>query len=146
MVRDHQPRIGVGILVSKGDEVLLLRRASVHGAGTWSTPGGHLDHGETLERCAAREAAEETGIEVSNVRFRAVTNDVFREEERHYVTVWMEGEYLTGEPTLGAAHEMSDVGWFSWDELPEPLFLPLKNLLEGRCYPAGGGHASSGIR
>lgn len=141
----NAPQIGVGIIVRRDGEVLLVRRDSVHGSGTWSTPGGHLDHGESLERCAAREAMEETGIEVSNVRFRAVTNDVFREEGRHYVTVWMEGDYRTGEPTLGAAHEMSDVGWFPWDELPEPLFLPLKNLLEGRCYPEGGDHASSGI-
>lgn len=143
MVMDHQPRIGVGILIVKEDEVLLVRRASVHGAGTWSTPGGHLDHGETLERCAAREAMEETGIEVSNLRFRAVTNDVFTDEGKHYVTVWMEGDYRTGEPTLGAAHEMSDVGWFPWDELPEPLFLPLKNLLEGRCYPDSNDHTGS---
>lgn len=114
---------------------MLVHSASVHGAGTWSTPGGHLDHGETLEQCAAREAMEETGIEVSNVRFRALTNDVFQDDGKHYVTVWMEGEHLNEEPTAGAAYEMSDVGWFPWDELPEPLFLPLSNLLEGRCYP-----------
>lgn len=132
---DSQPRIGVGIIISRGDEILLVRRDSVHGSGTWSTPGGHLDHGETLERCAAREAMEETGVEVTDVRFRAITNDVFPDDGKHYVTVWMEGEYLTGEPTVGAAYEMSEVGWFPWDELPEPLFLPLQNLLEGRGYP-----------
>lgn len=130
----HQPRIGVGVLVRRDDEVLLLRRASVHGAGTWSTPGGHLDHGETLEQCAAREAVEETGIEVENVRFRAITNDVFEDEALHYLTVWMEADYRSGEPRLNAAYEMSDVAWFSWDRLPDPLFLPLETLLDGRGY------------
>lgn len=78
---------------------------------------------------------EETGVEVTDVRFRAITNDVFPEEGKHYLTVWMEGRYSAGEPRVGDPHEMSDVGWFPWDQLPTPLFLPLENLLEGRCYP-----------
>lgn len=141
-----QPRIGVGIIISRGDEVLLVRRDSVHGSGSWSTPGGHLDHGETLEGCAAREAVEETGVEVTNVRFRAITNDVFQDEGKHYLTVWMEAEYRAGELRVGAAHEMADVGWFSWNELPEPLFLPLQNLLEGRSYPDRSESTRSHIR
>lgn len=146
MSMERHPRIGVGIIIVKDGEVLLLRRASVHGSGTWSTPGGHLDHGETLEECAAREAMEETGIEVTDIRFRAITNDVFEEDGRHYLTVWMEAEHRSGKPEVRAAHEMSDVGWFSWDRLPSPLFLPLRNLLEGRCHPAGGEAPGSRVR
>lgn len=143
---ESQPRIGVGIIISRGDEILLVRRASVHGSGTWSTPGGHLDHGERLEECAAREALEETGVEVTDIRFRAITNDLFEDEGKHYLTVWMEGDHEAGEPTIAAAHEMSDVGWFSRDELPSPLFLPLRNLLEGRCHPSRSDSTESGIR
>lgn len=131
----EEPRVGVGIIIKRGDEVLLLRRHGVHGGGSWSTPGGHLDHGETPEQCAVREALEETGVEVVDVRFRAVTNDVFESEGRHYITIWMEAEYRAGHPGVNAAHEMSSVGWFRWDRLPSPLFLRLANLLAGRCYP-----------
>ena len=131
----NEPRIGVGILVRRGREVLLIRRRGVHGSGTWSAPGGHLDPGESLEQCAAREAREETGVEVGNVRFLAVTNDVFEDERKHYLTVWMEGDYLGGEAAVEAEYEMSAVGWFKWDALPDELFLPLENLVEGRCYP-----------
>lgn len=46
------PRVGVGVIITKDQHVLLLRRHSVHGAGTWSTPGGHLDFGESPEACA----------------------------------------------------------------------------------------------
>lgn len=126
--------MGVGIVIHRDDEVLLMRRASVHGSGTWSTPGGHLDPGESLEKCAAREALEETGVELENVRFRAVTNDVFEDEERHYLTVWMEADYASGKAVVRANHEMTELGWFSWDQLPSPLFLPFENLLDGRCY------------
>ena len=133
------PSVGVGVIVRRGEEVLLVRRDGVHGAGTWSTPGGHLDPGESLEACAAREAREETGVEVQHVRFRAVTNDVFEEEGRHYVTVWMEAELAAGEGEPRDTDELSEVGWFPPDELPRPLFLPLATRLEGRCQPPGAG-------
>ncbi len=132
---DNHPRVGVGIIIVRGNEVLLIRRKNVHGDGTWSTPGGHLDFGETPEQCGAREAKEETGLDVENVRFRAVTNDVFEGEDRHYVTIWTEGDYAGGEARVNAAHEMSEIGWFPWAQLPTPLFLPFENLLAGRCYP-----------
>lgn len=56
------PRIGVGIIIRKENDVLLVKRKNVHGAGTWSTPGGHLDFGESPSACATCEAYEETGI------------------------------------------------------------------------------------
>jgi 8-oxo-dGTP diphosphatase len=131
------PRVGVGVLVTKGDRVLLIRRSGVHGGGTWSTPGGHLEYGESPEACAIREMREETGVEVANVRALGYTNDVFEESGLHYVTLWMAGEYLAGEATVAAPYEASEVGWYPWDALPEPLFLPLWNLVRGKSYPPG---------
>lgn len=133
-----QVKVGVGLIIHREDEVLLIRRSASHGSGTWSTPGGHIDPGESLEECAAREALEETGVEVANVRFRALTNDVFEDEGKHYVTVWMEGDYRSGEASVAANYELTEVGWFPWDDLPEPLFLPLRNLLGGRCHGESG--------
>jgi len=128
------PRVGVGILIRRGPEVLLLRRRNVHGDGTWSTPGGHLDAGESPEACAAREAREETGVELKNLRFLGVTNDVFEAEDRHYATLWMEAEYDSGTASVLAEHEMSEVRWYRADALPPELFLSLRNLVEGRSY------------
>jgi hypothetical protein len=47
----------------------------------------------------------------------------------------MEGVHQSGEPAVRAPHEMSEVGWFRWEEFPSPLFLSLENLLAGRCHP-----------
>lgn len=127
--------VGVGVIVRRGEEILLMRRHGSHGAGSWSAPGGHIDEGESLEACAAREATEETGVTIRNVRFRAITNDVFATEGRHYITVWMEAEYDGGEAYVAAEYEATEVGWFRWDALPEPLFLPFENLMAGRAYP-----------
>ena len=49
----------------------------------------------------------------------------------------MEGECESGEPTIAAPDAISTLGWFAWDALPEPLFLPLANLIAGQSYPRG---------
>jgi len=131
----EMPRVGVGIIITEGNTVLLLRRRNVHGSGTWSTPGGHLECGESPEQCAVREAQEETAIEVGSVEFRAVTNDVFEEEGKHYVTIWFQAVRWSGNAVVADTHEMSEVGWFDWNSMPTPLFLPFRNLLDEKCYP-----------
>ncbi|MCD4684456.1 MAG: NUDIX domain-containing protein [Anaerolineae bacterium] len=128
-------RVGVGVIIEDAaGRVLLIQRATPHGNGTWSNPGGHLDPGETPDQCAIRETREETGIEIGNVRFRGLTNDIFAETGKHYITIWMQGDLISGEPTITAPREVSEIGWFAWDALPEPLFLPLAQLVAGRVY------------
>ena len=133
---ERETKVGVSVLINKGDRFLLEKRANVHGGGTWGPPSGHFDFGESIEDCAKRETKEETGVEIDNVKFRVITNDLFEKEQKHYITVWVDAEYVSGEPAVKAREEESEVGWFSWDALPEPLFLPLQHLLEGKTYPA----------
>ena len=128
-------RVGVAILITRGERVLLLRRKNVHGTGTWSTPGGHLEYGESIEDCATRETLEETGLTVTDIHFLALTNDVFTDQKSHYLTVWMRASAEAGEPVLAAPYESDTIGWFPWDGLPEPLFLPFQHLLTGECLP-----------
>jgi 8-oxo-dGTP diphosphatase len=134
--KNNRPLVGVSILVKKGDRILLVKRQNVHASGTWGAPGGHLEYGESFEHRAVEEVKEETGIEISEVKFRVVTNDVFEAEQKHYVTIWMEAKYVSGEPGVKAPYEESEVGWFTWDGLPEPLFLPLAHLLTDETYPS----------
>lgn len=132
---NQEPKVGVAIIITNRDQVLLMKRKSLHGKGTWSTPGGHLDFGENPEQCAAREAKEEIGLDVVDIRFRAVTNDMFDETGKHYITIWMEGNSISTEPVIAAEDEVEEIGWFAWNSLPEPLFLPLENLLRENSYP-----------
>jgi 8-oxo-dGTP diphosphatase len=130
---NQKPQVGTAMIITKDNKVLLMKRKGPHGTGTWSTPGGHLDFGETLEACAAREAREEVGVEIVDIRFRCVTNDIFEGTGKHYVTVWMEGRPV-GEPFIAADQEVEEIGWFAWDALPQPLFLPLENLVKENSY------------
>ena len=57
------PIVGVGVVVLKDGEILLVRRANSPGAGKWSVPGGLLRLGERLYEAAVRELREETGLE-----------------------------------------------------------------------------------
>lgn len=124
------------MLITKDDQVLLMKRRNAHGDGIWSTVGGYLEYRESPQECAIRETQEEIGVIITDVTFLAITNDIFEVPEMHSVTIWMAGRYVSGTPTMHAAHELSDLDWFSWDALPEPLFLPFEHLLTGRCYPA----------
>src|ERR1035437_4680629 len=56
------PKIAAGILIVKGDRVLLVKRGIEPGYGRWTFPGGHVDRGETLEEAALRETLEECGV------------------------------------------------------------------------------------
>ncbi len=42
----QRPQVGTGIIITKDNQVLLIKRKGPQGAGTWSTPGGHLEFGE----------------------------------------------------------------------------------------------------
>jgi 8-oxo-dGTP diphosphatase len=126
--------VGVALLIRRGNEVLLMKRHGSHGSGSWSPPGGYLEYGEQPEDCAIREAMEETGVEVSDLRFLAITNDVFP-EGKHHLTIWFEATHLAGELSVASEREASEVGWFGWDTLPDPKFLPFQHLLDGKSYP-----------
>ena len=131
---DETPKVGTALILTRDNRVLLMKRKGPHGTGTWSTPGGHLDFGETLEGCATREAKEEVGVDVADVRFRCVTNDIFQEDGKHYITLWLEGTPI-GEPKIVSEQEVAEIGWFAWDALPAPLFLPVENLIRENSYP-----------
>ena len=131
----QRPQVGVGIIVLKREGgktfVMLHQRKGTHGPGYWGSGGGHLELGESLEGGALRELGEEAGeqLEVSNVRFLGVMN--FTEfEPKHYVDISFVADWLSGEPMNGAPDETTDWQWFAIDDLPEPLFPPVKTYLE----------------
>ncbi len=130
-----RPSVGVAVIVTKNRKVLLGKRIHSHGSGTWAFPGGHLECNETIEACAEREVFEETGLSVKSIKRVAYTNDIFKEEKKHYVTLFTAAEYDSGELQLKEPDKCEKWDWFSWNQLPEPLFLSLKNLLKQGFIP-----------
>ena len=123
------PRVGLAVFVIKGDKVLMSLRLKSLGENTWQLPGGHLEFFESFEDCARREVLEESGVVISDVEFVAVTNDLFVEENKHYVTIFLRARYVSGTPQVLEPGKCLSWDWFSWDELPSPLFLPLESFV-----------------
>ena len=73
-VRSFGPRVGTAVFIVRNGKFIILKRQGSHGAGTWSTPGGHVEFGEDPVDTRKREALEETGCEIADVRFVAITN------------------------------------------------------------------------
>ncbi len=128
---NDRPKVGVGVAIIKDGKVLLGKRKAAHGEGSWAFPGGHLEFGESWEECACREVLEEAGIEVKNVRFGSLTNDIFTAENKHYITISMVCDYASGELRVMEPEKCEEWRWFDWAELsPDMLFVPLQNLLK----------------
>ena len=142
---EPRPRVGVGVVFVRNGKVFLARRRGALGGGTWGSAGGHLEHGETLEDCARREAREEFGVDVGDLRFLCVSNIVAY--GRHYVDVEFLGDIGEQEPLLMEPEAFDGSGWFPLSLLPEPMFLAmgfaLDSLLTGRQYYSGDGDTPS---
>lgn len=129
---EKRVRVGVGVFIIKDCKVLLGKRKNAHGEGDWCFPGGHLEFGESWEDCAKRETKEETGIEIENVRFGTVTNDIFPKEDKHYITIILLADWKSGEVKVLEPHKCEKWEWFEWkkEKLPENLFEPQIKLIE----------------
>ena len=132
---EQRPKIGVGVILVKDGKVLLGKRRNAPGDGTWSFPGGHLEWNESFETCARREVMEETGLTIKRAHFFTITNDIFTNEQRHYITVFMLADIASGVPEVKEPDKCEVWKWFSWKELPRPLFLPVENLLKQGLDP-----------
>jgi len=127
---ENRPQIGVAVFVLKDGKILMQKRIGAHGADTWSLPGRHLEFGEEPEDAVAREAMEELGVQIKNIRRASYTNDVFSSEDKHYITLFFVADFDSGEPIIKELDKIEQFGWFNWDKMPRPLFLPIENLLK----------------
>lgn len=82
---------------------------------------------ESWGDCAIREVLEETGLDIHNVKFGHVTNDIMKDQQKHYITIFMMAECVPPPSFLGMAmhpkprnlepHKCHGWDSYSWDEL-----------------------------
>lgn len=126
------PRVGVGVMVMRDGKVLLGKRNKTsHGEQLWCMPGGHLEHGESLEEAVRREAREEAGIEIGNIRFVVLMNQLAF-LPKHFVGIGFVADWQSGEPRAEEGDKMIDWTWFDPAQPPEPCYEPSRKIIE--CY------------
>ena len=119
------PTAGVAIIDDEG-RILLGRRSD---DGTWCLPGGRLEPGESFADCARRECLEELGFEVELDGIIAVLSNPETQIRRYPDgrIIQLVGVVFRGRlgPHRGDGDgEITQVAWFSSDQLPETEIMP----------------------
>lgn len=121
--------IGVGVLVWRGQQLLLGQRIAKDQSTCWQFPGGHLEYGESVIECAVREVSEETSLTVKNLRHFGFTDKAFSVGGCQYITLLVSCEYDAGEARALEPEKCNVWQWFDSQKLPEPLFKPIQIFL-----------------
>ena len=141
------PRPAAGVLVLRGEEVLLLRRSHRPRVGFIDVPGGFMEANESIEGAARRELREETGLAMGPLELLGFYWDTYalRGFGKFPTMNWyFVGRWRRGTPV--AADDAASAEWvplgglealrhrYSWAHIPA-LFRDLRAW--ARAHPAG---------
>lgn len=118
------PTVDIIIEVEDRGIVLIQRRNPPIG---WALPGGFVDYGESLEEAAAREAREETSLNLDGLRQMHTYSRPDRDPRQHTITTVF---IARGRGVPRAADDAAGIGCFTRDNLPGPLMFDHQDILE----------------
>lgn len=124
LIRISQPTFTVSaaaVVLNSKSEVLLLNHVLRPSTG-WGLPGGFLDESEHPADAIRRELKEETGIGLSDVRMLRV-----RTYKRHIEILF---SAATTDEAQVLSREISELGWFRFEDIPERLPQGQKDIIE----------------
>lgn len=129
-----------GALVTHEGKLLLVRRSFEPWKDCWDIPGGFCEPDEHPQHTAAREAWEETGIRVRITGFLSIWMDSYGyasrpdEELPSTMNVYYHAVPLGAVEARPDATEVSEIGWFAPDALPDVIAFPAHELLVLRAW------------
>jgi len=124
-----RPKISTGAIVIKDSNILLTKRSPTveYFKDSWCLPGGHVEHGETVEQAIKREIKEELGIDFEPTEFVGYEDEV-KQVSGHTVSLWFKGN-IKGE--FKSNHEVSEFKWVPIEEAKKmTLAFTHNNVLE----------------
>lgn len=132
--RQQQPNFAIRVMVFKDGKVLLGKNLGAFAPGKYGPSGGHLEYMESFENCAKREAMEECGIEIENIKFHSISNNA-DDKPYHNVHLMFTADWKSGEPKAMEPEKCGSWEWYDLDSLPKPLFRNVELFLES--YKSG---------
>jgi ADP-ribose pyrophosphatase YjhB (NUDIX family) len=111
------PKLAAAVVIARDGRILLGRRGpGTREPGKWSFPAGFVERGERVEDAAAREAREETGLDITVGPLLGL----FSETGDAVVLAVYLAE--AGDGAERAGDDLTELGWFAPDALPELAF------------------------
>ena len=119
------PKLAVAVLIVREGLILLGKRGpGTRESGKWSFPAGFVERGERVEQAAAREAREETGLDVVVGELIGL----FSSDGEPVVLAVYAADRVQGDPEAG--DDLTEIGWFDPADLPELAFPRDRRILE----------------
>lgn len=117
--------------VKKDGKYLMLHRGKHKRImpDVWMAPGGHLEFNEGLFKCARREVREETGIEIKNLRVKAVGSGYLEDLNQELFFHFVMADYAGGEVIKNPAD--GELVWVTPEEMAKlpTLLAEIHNIL-----------------
>ena len=116
---------GVNVLIINEKEEILLQKRGTY-PYKWGLIGGITDLGESLEETAIREAREETGLLISDLKLLGTTSgkDCYvhfpNNDKAYFITIAYYTDNFKG-TMLADGKETLDLQFFSYDSLPADI-------------------------
>ncbi len=129
MDSEQRIQVGMGVMIFKGEKVLLGKRKGSFSPGEYGFPGGYMEFMESFNDCVVRETREEAGIEIENVRFLFLGN-LKDFPPKHFIQISMIADWKIGEPKIMEPDKCDGWGWYSLSDLPSPIFLPTQLAID----------------
>ncbi|MBN2620926.1 NUDIX hydrolase [candidate division WOR-3 bacterium] len=121
--RNPLPTVDIIIRVHEGI-VLIERKNPPYG---WALPGGFIEYGESAEHAAQREAEEETGLMIENVRQFHTYSEPARDPRFHTISLVFTA-YAQGIPRAGS--DAARIGIFEESTLPDAIVFDHRRILD----------------
>jgi 8-oxo-dGTP diphosphatase len=120
------PSVAVLVLITNGEQVLLVKRKIDPAKGLWVCPAGFMDADENPRDAARREVREETGLDVDNLELLEVFGR-FEDGGKADMVIAFRATIMGGH--LVAGDDAEAVAWFPRNALPELAFMPTRIVL-----------------
>lgn len=113
----RNPTPTVDIIIEIGEQIVLIERKNPPYG--WALPGGFVDYGESFETAALREAEEETGLKVTDLRQFHTYSDPARDPRGHTASTVFIGQ---ADQAPRAGDDAARAELFGRESLPNMAF------------------------